>query len=513
MAHANTSMHWIGRLGTAVLLAWGLVAQGPAQALTVGPAVVSSSLGEPLRVEFPLLRISAAESRDLQARLADESAYAAARLERSAELNGLELSLQTRSDGSRVLVLRGQNPVQAPYIDVLIELRWAGGRLLRDLTVLLQANASDKPPSLPPSRLVVQPGDTASDLARNHKDEQISLEQMLLALLKQNPEAFVEDNVNRLKAGTILTLPNASQASQTDLETAREALQQQAEAFDQWRASLGQRVTASDAPDAAVEGTRLPMPLRQQARAGTPQDRLELGKPGSGTEDRIALQRQAQDSAERAAELARNIAELGKLAGAGSSGNEEAKGGIPLPAPTTPSHSRLIDVLSEHPLTPVAAGSLVALLVLMSLWRSRVRGLGANPDPRGLPPLQPLPIEVDLELPRYDTPLPDDAPPAPWTTGQANRHSATPASDTVVPRPPIGMPFDGLSLDLPSHPDQADAPVLQSTSSPLQVRFELAQALWEVGQQHTARALAEEVVEQAHGDLQQQARSWLASRG
>jgi len=216
MAHANAPTHWMGRLGTAVLLAWGLVAQGPAQAVTVGPAVVSSSLGEPLRVEFPLLRISAAESRDLQARLADESAYAAARLERSADLNGLELSLQTRSDGNRVLVLRGQQPVQAPYIDVLIELRWAGGRLLRDLTVLLQANASDKPPSLPPSRLVVQPGDTASDLARNHKDEQISLEQMLLALLKQNPEAFVEDNVNRLKAGTILTLPNASQASQTE---------------------------------------------------------------------------------------------------------------------------------------------------------------------------------------------------------------------------------------------------------------------------------------------------------
>lgn len=372
-----------------------------------------------------------------------------------------------------------------------------------------------------PSRLVVQPGDTASDLARNHKDESVSLEQMLLALLKQNPEAFVEDNVNRLKAGAILSLPSAAQANETGREAAREALQQQAEAFDNWRAGLAQRVTASDAPD-TTDAARLQMPSRQAVPSGAPQDRLELSKPGSGTEERIALQRQAQDSAERAAELARNIAELGKLAGADTTGNADPKTGIPLPSPQTPSHSRLIDVLSEHPLTPVAAGSLVALLVLMSLWRSRVRANGVSADPRGLPPesplppLPPLPIDVDLELPRYDTPLPEDEPPASSPLPSATLNSglsASPQTTDTSQRPPLGMPFAGLSLDLPPA-DTANAALdADPQHNNLQIRLELAQALWEVGQPHTARALAEEVAEQACGELQQQARTWLAGRG
>ena len=145
--------------------------------------MVNSSRGEPLRAEFPITRLSASESQNLQVRLADEQAYAAARLERSSVLEGLEVALETRPDGRRVLVVRGQQAVNVPFVDLLIELRWNGGRLLRDLTVLLQAQASDKPANLPPSGLVVQSGDTAGQLARDHKSDQVSLEQMLLALL------------------------------------------------------------------------------------------------------------------------------------------------------------------------------------------------------------------------------------------------------------------------------------------------------------------------------------------
>jgi len=112
-----------------------LLCAGAAQSLTLGPAVVNSSLGEPLRAEFPITRLSASESQNLQVRLADEQAYAAARLERSSVLEGLEVALETRPDGRRVLVVRGQQAVNVPFVDLLIELRWNGGRLLRDLTV------------------------------------------------------------------------------------------------------------------------------------------------------------------------------------------------------------------------------------------------------------------------------------------------------------------------------------------------------------------------------------------
>ena len=514
--------HPVARLAVACLVVWG----SWAQALTLGPAVVNSSLGEPLRAEFPITRLSATKSQNLQVRLADDQAYAAARLERAAALEGLDVALDTRPDGRRVLVVRGQQPVNAPFVDLLVELRWNGGRLLRDLTVLLQAQASDKPASLPPSRLVVQAGDTAGQLARDHKAEQVSLEQMLLALLKQNPDAFIDGNVNRLRAGSLLALPSALEASSVEQDAAREALLEQAEAFDAWRAGLSQRATASDAPDAA-DNPRLSLPSRPRAATGSPQDRLELTKPGAGQEDRIALQRQAQDTAERAAELARNIAELGKIAG-GQTGDNAPSASVPLPSPDVPPHGRLIDILRDHPLTPIGAASLVAVLVLMSLWRTRVRQSSSDAAVASAT-RSPLPVDVDLDLPRYSTPLADDTPSVSTTSrldtpaatavpGASMTGATSPAHQQgapAVPRPATGLPFAGLSLDLTDTPAVTGGhfPFDPGADQPaLRVRLELAQALWEAGQPHTARALAEDVAEQAHSALQQQAREWLAAR-
>ena len=248
------------------------------------------------------------------------------------------------------------------------------------------------------------------------------------------------------------------------------------------------------------------------------------GWPGSGQEERIALQRQAQDSAERAAELARNIVELGKIAGGQPAAEGSASSGVPLPAPDVPEHGRLIDLMRDHPLTPIGAATLVTLLVLMSLWRTRVRKAGTVSDmaPAALPP---LPVQVDLELPQYDTPLPDDEPAAVRTSaaasGSANTstaHSAqapTGAASSSTPRPVSGLPFAGLSLDLSDSQPTQNGPYPFDHAPgdvALTVRFELAQALWEAGQPHTARALAEDVAEQATGSLQQQARAWLADR-
>jgi FimV-like protein len=77
------------------------------------------------------------------------------------------------------------------------------------------------------------------------------------------------------------------------------------------------------------------------------------------------------------------------------------------------------------------------------------------------------------------------------------------------------LPFAGLSLELPSTSPAPEGPFPfdPATDNPaLSVRLELAQALWEAGQPHTARALAEDVAEQAQGPLQQQARAWIAAR-
>ena len=123
------------------------------------------------------------------------------------------------------------------------------------------------------------------------------------------------------------------------------------------------------------------------------------------------------------------------------------------------------------------------------------------------PPRNPFPGAIDLELPRLDSPLPEESAPAPVSTVRAQAQPA--------PRPASHAPFAGLSLDLPQDPPTAGGhfPFDLTPEDPaLTVRFELAQALWDAGQPHTARVLAEEVVEQARGALQQAVRHWLASR-
>ena len=450
-------------------------------ALTLGQPVVQSQPGEPLRVEIPVQKISAIEATELQAKQADAEAYKAARIERDASLEGLSLALQDRA-GQRVLVLKGQAPTKAGFIDLLLELRWATGRMVRDVGLLLGA-AEGKQRSPLPSHLRVQAGDTASQLAQNHKDDSVALDQMLLALLRSNPDAFIDNNVNRLKAGAILQLPDAAMAKEVDRVEARQALQLQAEEFATYRNALAERLPTAPIADNAqtasgkVQSTDAPKPAAEQ-------DKLTLAKPSEG-EDRIALQREAQETAQRAQEMARNINELSKLV--------EASGqtGLPVKPPAT-----AVAQLAEHPLTPVAAGSLLGLLTLLALWRVR--------RPRSAP--QALKVDFDLELPPLG-PLPDEAPsnsaPAKPSAQPASPNTPSAAPSAALPSVarPAEFKLEDISLDLGSPEDEA-----------LQIRFELAQELWRLGQENTSRTLVQEVAEQATGALQLQAQRWLAER-
>ena len=77
---------------------------------------------------------------------------------------------------------------------------------------------------------------------------------------------------------------------------------------------------------------------------------------------------------------------------------------------------------------------------------------------------------------------------------------ASPAS-TIPPSRPGEFKLEDISLDLDNPDEEA-----------LNIRFELAQELWRLGQEHTSRSLVQEVAEQASGSLQAQAQRWLAER-
>jgi FimV-like protein len=508
-----------------------------AHALTLTRPVVQSKQGETLRAEIDIREISAAEQIDLQASFADAEIYKAAKIDLPTS-NGSALDIQVqllhRDNGKPYLKITSKQPVNGSALDLLIDLRWATGRLLRDFSLSLDdAKTASKPIAAPAvtgsaeasgQQITVQRGDTASELAAGKTPAGVSLEQMLLALLRNNPDAFVDSNVNRMKAGALLTLPTEQEAKAVSREDARREIQVQTKDFEAYRAELAARAPGGAAPKAARDSVGKLEAKVQNKNAKTNQDKLTLAKPGAKdtSADTIAQQREAQDVAARAAELSRNMAELGKIAAAtvtGTAASEPASGSLPVDVPaSTASSSVWLDELTDSTLAPVGAGSLIALLVLVGLWRRRASQASNTPDIEGLPPLN---VKFNLDLPEFDSKDPVErgyinevATHAHDTHEHPHDHAGHDhldssyddeghhaASSEQPARPTMEMPNISLDLDDQEH------------TSPYQVRIDLADELWNLGQLHTSRALMEEVANEASGADKEKALQWLAERG
>jgi FimV-like protein len=513
---------------------------GSAQALTLTRPVVQSKQGEALRVEIDISEISAAEQIELQANLASPEVYKAAQIEQPAS-NGSPLDIQVqllrRDNGRQFIKVTSKQAVNANAIDILLDLRWANGRLIRDLSLSLDDSKAPAKPITAPAligkepvaktttsqQLAVKRGDTASELVAKETPAGVSLEQMLLALLSSNPDAFVDANVNRMKEGALLTLPTEQDAKAVSRDEARRQIQVQAKDFDAYRAELAARAPGGTVPKVARDSAGKLEANVQNKNAKTNQDKLTLAKPGSkdAAADKIAQQREAQDVATRAAELSRNIAELGKIAAATVGGAADAASGaasaggvlaVDVPASAAEANGEWLNDLATNPLTPVGAGSLIGLLVLIGLWRRRANK-AASDDIQGLPPLN---VKFNLDLPDHDPHEPverayihdvathmNEAHEHPHDHADEDYHYEEPSLDTDPPTRPT-MEIPNISLDL----DEPD-----TSNSPYQVRIDLANELWNLGQLHTSKALMEEVATEASGVDKEKALKWLAERG
>lgn len=528
---------------SALWAALSLSVFGSAQALTLSRPVVQSKQGEALRAEIDISEITTAEQTELEAGIASQEIYKAAKMELPVS-NGVPLEIQVqllrRDNGKLYLKVSSKQAIHNNSLDVLIDLRWATGRLLRDISLSLDDGKANAKPiaALPVSsgtaasetarHITVKRGDTASELTAGKTPEGVSLEQMLLALLRSNPDAFVESNVNRMKEGALLTLPTEQEAKAVSREEARKAIQIQTKDFEAYRAELATRAPGGTVPKAARDTAGKLEAQVQNKNAKTNQDKLTLAKPGSkdAAADSIAQQREAQDVATRAAELSRNIAELGKIAAAtvtsvaGPASEAASAGGalpVEVPASAASANGEWLNELREHSLTPVGAGSLIAILVLVGLWRRRALNK-SDDDIQGLPPLN---VKFNLDLPEFDGQNPvergyihevathmHDAHEHPHdhehhahdNADDAHEEERTYSAEQPA-RPTMEMPNISLDLDDAGHP------------SPYQVRIDLADELWNLGQLHTSRALMEEVMMEATGADKEKALQWLAERG
>ncbi len=386
----------ISSLALAVAAACGLWGT-QADALTLGRLNVLSSLGEPLRAEVEVTEVTPAEAANLQVRLAPPQAFQRAGMGFSDALNGVRSTVQRRGNGY-VVSLTGIRPMNDPFVDILLEANSPSGRLMRDYTALIDpppvapsasappgtaagttserqvaplppqvsapasagnrrrpvpaeapaavavppapAPAAAPPVSAPPvpaaGAVAVRRGDTAGGIAAASKPADVSLDQMLVAMLRANPSAFAGNNVNRLRAGAVLQMPSAEDARATPPEEARRTIVAQSRDFNSYRQRL-----AGNAPTMNVGGAGrqssggLQASVQDRAAAAASPDRLTISRgnaPGQ-PEERLARERQAQESNTRVAELSRNIEELNRLQG--TTGSSSA---APVPAPASPAN-------------------------------------------------------------------------------------------------------------------------------------------------------------------------------
>ncbi len=166
----------------------------------------------------------------------------------------------------------------------------------------------------------VRPGDSLSRIASRTQRPGISLDQMLVSLFRGNPQAFMGDNMSRLKAGAVLTVPSAEQAGKLSDREARDVIVAQSADFAAYRQRLatGTTTEADGASSRQARGqVQTQVDDRKQAAAPTP-DRLKLSQGGlkaSAPEVQASRQTQTRDDRARLAELARNVDDLKKLQG------------------------------------------------------------------------------------------------------------------------------------------------------------------------------------------------------
>lgn len=393
---------------SALIGAGVLFAPQAATAVGLGKLTVMSGLGQPFRGEIELLAVDRNEEGSLAARLASQDAFQEAKVERSSALLSLRFAVEQKKSGQWYVKLSSPQPINEPFLDILVEVNWPSGRLLREYTILLdppglaveqQAAAPvevplGKPlpapadaakavaPAAAPGELVpvkgkrakpaiakaetppatpgevkgesygpVKPGETLRKIASTVKPEGVNVEQMLVSLFRANQQAFAGGNMNRLKTGQILRVPEAGEASALEKSEAAREIRAHAADWNAYRQKLAGAVETAkpvhedEARQAA--GGKITAAVEDKAAAKEPaKDVLKLsksesigGKPGKGTaqDDAIARDKAIQEANQRIAELEKNIRDMQKLLEIRSQGMADLqKGKQPAAAPQPP---------------------------------------------------------------------------------------------------------------------------------------------------------------------------------
>lgn len=338
------------QLSLAIALALGVT---DAFALGLGAIQVKSGLNQPLVAEIPIIQGSPGEAEGLIVSLASAEDFERVGMSRANIDVPVEFSIGKNAQGDPVIKVTSSEAVREPFLGILLEANWPKGRLLREYTVLLDppvmapavkgasavavATKATEPtstqplpasqpkaparapapasaasaPKASPAPAAPEPaartaggneygpvaaGETLGEIARaTLPGSEVNVNQMMIALLKNNPKAFFKDNINALKRGAVLRIPSAEEIAASG--SAREAAAAVRAQIDEWRGAVSSAPTlvadtsssrspATSRPDTTTAGNeRLALVPPREGKAGQGADDRPSGGRAGGTGD------------------------------------------------------------------------------------------------------------------------------------------------------------------------------------------------------------------------------------
>ena len=448
-----------------------------ANSAALGDASVRSALGQRLEAEVDIAALTAVEAESVSVKLAPPDLWASAGIELGALQRSLRLSVE-KKEGRHLVRIASDIAVNEPFMQLLIELSASGVRTIRQYVLLIDppvlitapntvANAAPAAPAsssvaaaskASPSAISgeekpvdlsgdqqyrVKRGETLRSIAQQLQPDGVQLEQVMVSLLNQNPDAFVGNNLHRLRSGSLLTIPATEAIQAIEPEKARQTLRFQTADFLRYQRQLAERsatragttatATVDPTPKATLQSSSGSVSVKVTEPAPPPvaQDKLTLSAPGgndvasisasNGVTSKEAVEKVASDKAladanARIAALEKNIGDMQALlemksqplseaqqraeqtpapkpspakASPAASGSAPAQIVSPAPAPT--SSTITDDVVALAQLDPIVSASAAAgLLVLVLLWRRQRRTSVVGDE------LAPSPIEPTM---------------------------------------------------------------------------------------------------------------------
>ncbi|MDF3934640.1 FimV/HubP family polar landmark protein [Pseudomonas citronellolis] len=320
---------------------------GMAHALGLGDIHLHSALNQPLNADIDLTDVRDLSAGEIIPKLASPEDFAKSGVDRNFFLTGVKFTAVVQPNGKSVIHVTSDKPVQEPYLNFLVEVLWPNGRLLREYTVLLDpplyspqvaAAAAPRAPVAAPAPVVRQPvapvapravepasavsapssrglegneyrtgpRDTLWEIAsRARPDGSVTVNQTMLAIQDLNPDAFLGGNINRMKSGQVLRLPDAQQIRSRSPGEADTQVREQRSAWREGRNLAGgarqldatQRASAGAAPEQAESKDSLRL---VSGETGKGKGGDKGAKNGKALNEKLAVTQESLDSTRRA---------------------------------------------------------------------------------------------------------------------------------------------------------------------------------------------------------------------